>query len=388
MNILLVNNLWKNGEEKAMVGGVEYHRMAKPHQVLRRHYPEYDLLMTQSVGDHVPLDQTNIAMFCRNIHEGAAEILNEKGIPFGLDLDDYWILPTEHIAYEDYQKAEVPKHTVRSIREAHFVTCTTEILAEKIYQINQNVHIIENGIDSEDPVWTPNKSKSDRLRFGFTQGNSHYEDIKSIAHSVAKCFNDPDFYHKAQIVLCGFYAEDKTWKKLTMEQVYELLLTGSHKGIRHDKDYLMDLAHLRKVDDLNKPYVRKWGVNVDEFGLVYNDIDVSVVPLIQGVFNSCKSELKMLEAGFMDCAVMVSHNPPYTLLATPENSFDLNKFSFRELAKIMLKNPNLVSDKKAQLRLDVERYDLKHLTKKRHELYQRYKNERYNSRLPERGEQT
>lgn len=373
MNILLVNNLWKT-DGRAMVGGVEYHRMAKPHQVLRRHYPEYDLLMTNGVDPELPqLKQTDLVIFSRTIHEGAAEILNEMGIPFGLDLDDWWILPKGHIAYEDYEKFEIPRHTLRSIREAHFITCTTPILAEKIQPINSNVFVIENGIDSEDPVWQPNKSASNRVRFGFTQGNSHMEDIKSICKSVSDSFNDIGFYKKAQVVLCGFTGDDPEWRKLTMEQMYELMLTNSHKAIKHEKSYLVDLAQYKRVEGLDYPYVRKWGVHVDEFGLVHNDIDVSVVPLVKGDFNRCKSELKMLEAGFMDCAIMVNHNEPYTLLATDKNSFDLNKYSFREAARLIINNPNLVADKKAQLRLDVERYDLKHLTKKRHEIYQKYK---------------
>jgi hypothetical protein len=373
MNILLVNNLWKSGE-KAMVGGVEYHRMAKPNQVLRRHYPEYDLLMTSCVSDELPqLKQTDLVIFSRTIHEGAAELLNEMGIPFGLDLDDWWILPENHIAYEDYMKHDIPTHTLRSIREAHFIICTTPILAEKIQPINSNVFVIENGIDSEDPIWTPNKVPSDRVRFGFTQGNSHYHDIKSIAKSVVDSFNDIGFYKKAQVVLCGFDAEDKTWKKMTYEQAYELMLTNNHKCIKHEKDYLLSLVRLEHPDGTNMPYRRIWSLDVDLFGQVYNEFDVLVAPLLNGEFNRCKSELKMLEAGFMDCAVIVNHNEPYTLLANDGNSFNLNKNSFREIARLIINNPNLVADKKAQLRLDVERYDLKHLNKKRHELYQKYK---------------
>jgi len=123
---------------------------------------------------------------------------------------------------------------------------------------------------------------------------------------------------------------------------------------------------------LNVPYVRKWAVDVSVFGNVYDDIDISVVPIIKNEFNSCKSELKMLEASAKDCAVICHHNNPYLNLATDKNSFDLNKKRFREWAKILLNNPNLVADSKAQLSEDVKRYDLKLLSKKRINLYKQY----------------
>lgn len=374
MNILLINHIFK-ADEKLMVGGVEYHRLVQPHKVLMRHYKDYDVVMAQALegaGEEI-LKQTDLVIFSRTIPEGASERLNELNIPFALDLDDWWELPKDHIAYQDYIDFDFSRRSIRSIREAHFVICTTPILAEKIKEHNANVYVIENGIDSGDEVWQPRKTLSDRLRFGFTQGNTHIHDIKSIAKSVSNCFNDSDFYHKGQIVLCGFYGEDTSWKNVTIEQIYELMLTDYHRGIKFEKDYVRQLLQLNKIQVEDSPYIRKWGVHVDEFGYVYDSFDVCVAPLLKSEFNSCKSELKMLEAGFKDCAIMLNHNAPYTLLATDENSFDLNKKTFREWVKILLKNPNLVADTKAQLRLDIDKYDLKHLSVKRNEIYQKYK---------------
>jgi len=364
-----------------MVGGVEYHRMVQPHKVLRRHYAEYDLQMSNLL-DHVPdtlLAEKDLVIFSRTIHDSAAERLNQMSIPFGLDLDDWWIVPENHIAYAGYKEADVPGWTERSIRNAHFVTCTTPILAEKIKPLNPNVYVIENGIDSEDPIWQPNKIPSKRLRFGFTQGNSHYEDLKSIADSASKCFNDIHFYFKGQLVLCGFYGEDSSWKKLTMEQIYELMLTGNHKGLKQEREYLRELLMLNKPDGSDEPYARQWGVTVDKFGSVYDSFDVSVAPLVKGEFNSCKSELKMLEAAAKDCAIICNHNAPYDLLATDKNSFDLNKKTFREWARILINNPNMIEDSKAQLKEDVKRYDLKTLSIKRNEVYKKYGRKNNNS---------
>lgn len=376
MNILLINSVFRTEEGKASIGGVEYHRMAKPHIVLKRLYPEYDLLMADSILN-VPekqLEETNLVIFSRQIPLAEAEQLNLRNIPYGLDLDDYWYLPEHHIAYEDYKKFNTAEETENSIKLAHFVICTTSFLADKIRPFNNNITVIENGIDTEDPTWKPNKTESKRLRFGFTQGNTHVKDIQSISNSVAQCLDEAWFFSKGQIVLCGFYGEDSSWQNVTVEQYYELILTKNHKALRHNKEYLNRLSFLAKTDEYtNEAYRRIWAVHVDTFGTVYNEFDVSVSPLIENEFNACKSELKMLEAASKDCAIMLHHVKPYTILATDKNSFDLRKKSFREWSKILINNPNLVADSKAQLVEDVKRYDLKVLAVKRDNLYKKYK---------------
>ena len=382
MNILLVNTVLHNAQGKETVGGVEYHRMVKPHAVLRRMFPEFDLLMTNGLNPETAeaeLKQTDLVMFSRQLApfeyiEEVAEGLNKRNIPFGIDIDDYWHLPETHVSYESYKQFRTPEATELSLRLAHFVTCTTPYLAEQIKPFNENVYVIENGIDTEDPVWQLNKVKSDRLRFGFTQGNTHFEDIKTISKDVVKSFNDTGFFSKAQVCLTGFAAFHPVYETKTTELKYERMLTNDYKVIRHKlPEYYHSLRLFKNVEDTNVPYRRVWGKDVFEFASVYDSIDVSVVPLIENKFNSCKSELKMIEAAFKDCSVMVSHVKPYTILATDKNSFDLNKKSFFEWQRYLLNNPTAVEDSKAHLKEDCKKYDLKLLTPKRKELYERYK---------------
>jgi glycosyltransferase involved in cell wall biosynthesis len=49
-----------------------------------------------------------------------------------------------------------------------------------------------------------------------------------------------------------------------------------------------------------------------EFGKIYEDIDVLLVPLTNNKFNRCKSELKFIEAGFTNTAVISSKVIPYS----------------------------------------------------------------------------
>jgi len=145
MNILLINSVFKTEEGKTSIGGVEYHRMAKPHLVLKRLYPEYDLLMADSIIN-VPeqqLDETNLVIFSRQIPLAEAEQLNIRNIPYGLDLDDYWYLPEHHIAYEDYKKFNTSEENERrGIFELLQACVHMRILGEKMKKLNA---IITNG---------------------------------------------------------------------------------------------------------------------------------------------------------------------------------------------------------------------------------------------------
>jgi len=367
LNILLIHDLREKGEEVTF-GAVPYYRMQKPHQVLKRMYPEFDYITSDSVRvDPKILNQTDLILFTRLVSQEDIDYVNELGIKWGVDVDDYWHLPSDHILHNHYKENNLPEAIENTLTKAHFVICTTEILADKISEFNKNVYIIENGIDTQDENWQPNKTESDRIRFGFTQGTTHVPDIMLINESVSKSLYDLKFYKHGQIVLCGFSAE---FNKPSIYVGYERLLTDSLKPFKYDKQYVNELKKLVNKDDKDFPYRRVWGVDVNEFGAVHNELDVVVAPLKVSEFNSCKSNIKMLEAGFMDCAVMVHNVSPYKELATKENSFNLTESSFFELQRYILMNPSLIKEKKQALKEDVQKFELSRLTDKRKELYE------------------
>lgn len=344
--------------------------MQKPMEVLSRNFQDFKYATVDSLN--VPdefLTGFDLVVFSRVIQrtKETTDRLNKFGIPFCLDLDDYWFLPDDHILKPTYDKFKTPELIIESIKAACFVTCTTEILAGKISEHNDQVYVIENGIDSCDPIWNPKKFFSDRLRFGFTQGTTHIPDVAIVSKDVSRALYDNKFYHHAQIVLCGFYAEPQ------VESIYigyERMLTDDLKPLKFHKDYIHELKILHTPDGSDKPYRRVWNKDIDEFGTVYNEFDIAVAPLKDNLFNNCKSNIKMLEAGFMDCGVMVSGVSPYVPLATKENSFLLSERNFFEWQRYILNNPNVLADRKAKLKEDVQKYDLKTLSEKRRQIYE------------------
>lgn len=402
MKILLVNS--------PNFGGVEYYRMINPCNVVNELYPEFEFTSVGGINmDYVeierekfldketgltkeithpeplriPIDdflkQFDLVHFCRGIdmynEPNNAERLNRLGIPFGLDLDDYWFLPKWHILYNDYVKANQDYAIIQAIESAHFVTCTTPILAKSISEFNKNVYIIENGIDDRLECWHPDFETTNKMRFGFYQGTTHYENIRLAAPDINKLLKNDKLMQKAQVVLSGFMAVGND--KPSFYIGYEKLLTNDLSLIKDKKykEFLYKCINDGNEDWMDQPYWRCWGTQIDNWGYTYNFTDVSLVPMIPNTFNRHKSELKMIEAGFKGKAVIVSDENPYKILANEDNSFLVRgRYSFYKQIKYCIDNPNAVKDKANQLYQDVkERYSLKKLAEKRKQVYEIYK---------------
>ena len=381
------------------VGAVQYFRMSAPCHVLEKMYPEFVFVALNGItpGEDIignkglPTEfvitddyfkQFDLIHFCRGlsgyVHVGkVADRLERMGVPYGVDLDDYWELPKTHILLKEYQKKQETESVRFAIHKAHFITCTTPYLADEVRKINPNVYIIENGIDSREPMWQ-DSGISDRLRFGLMQGTTHLQDLQLIQESIRKMFDEPSLRNKFQIKLAGFGGKHvKKGEQPTIPIIYEAVITDSFKKLRPLNKYIEYLKLLTpENNDYGDafPYQRIWARHVDEWGYCYDDIDVSLIPLVDNLFNSCKSELKMIEAGMKGKAVIVSKVRPYDLLATEQNSYQVDKYgSFYLAMKRAINNPNEVKDKAEQLREDVlKKYDLCILSQKRRFIYNQY----------------
>jgi processive 1,2-diacylglycerol beta-glucosyltransferase len=372
MRILLVHPLQRVTEKEWTFGAVEYYRMHKPMVVLNRLYPEFHYATIDSIEpvDDDFLKDFDLIIFCRTIKnpDATKERLDRLGIIFGMDIDDYWHLDPDHILAEHYQKNKIPELICKSLSVSHFVTCTQPILADQIRHLNPNVEVIENGIDTDDPVWKPNKSASNRIRYGFTQGDTHVTDVSLVSRDVQLSLYEGRFYHKCQVVLCGYKGNN------TISVGYEKLLTDDLKPLKFHYQYQQDLIMNLPTDGKDKPYRRVWSKDIDVFAGVYDDIDISVAPLKNTMFNNCKSNLKMIEAGFKDCAVIVSEVSPFTPLATSENSFLLSEKTFLGWQRHILQNPEIIKEKKHYLKRDTRKFSLDNLTKKRKDIYEHFVN--------------
>jgi hypothetical protein len=302
--------------------GLTYHRQLTPFKTLGLNY--------EQVSDITDKDFKNysIVSFQRTIStegntEEVVKAIKEAGAKVHVDIDDYWHLPPTHGLFEKYNKEQISEQTIQALTLADFVTTTTPILADKIKNINKNVYVLPNAINPNEESWKPTPTQSDRVRVGYIAGLWHVEDIMSIREDLWKLQSSKELTNKIQLRPAGFNLI-KDGERLYMNEYYkfvERLFTKEYRTVDAEyKEYLLKNTPEHNEKFFDKKYQRLWGaLDVEKYPMLYNMIDISLVPLVPNEFSRCKSELKLIEAGFMKKPCVVSNVEPYNLLATKEN---------------------------------------------------------------------
>lgn len=349
-------------------------------------FNNYDVVVFHSFIHKVPVD--------RNLER--ISWLKNKGIKVVMDIDDFWNVDQRHPMYEQIRINKVGEMKVKLLKAVDYITCTTPTFAQEIKKrlnLKDTVFVFPNAIDENEPQFKPNPIKSDRLRFGWLGGSSHYHDIELMKQGIENIQNT--YLDKTQFVLCGFdlrgsvneinraTGQSKQRPILPHETVwskYENIFTSSYKVL--DEQYKSHLLSYREIDypSDNVPYVRRWTQDINKYAMNYNHFDVSLAPLVDSFFNNCKSQLKVIEAGFHKKAIIASETMPYTLdlvsavdqgkfiekgnaMLVPERK---NHKDWAKHMKRLIDNPNLVEDMGNRLYETVkDTYSLKNVCKDR-----------------------
>ena len=106
--------------------------------------------------------------------------------------------------------------------------------------------------------------------------------------------------------------------------------------------------------------------DIQEYAKDYEDCGICVIPLQDNLFNNCKSELKMIEAGHFAKPVMVSAVEPYTLLSTNKNSLKVYNNEWAAAIKKIKGNHTMQVDLGLKLKEDITiKHDLSKENEKR-----------------------
>jgi len=312
------------------------------------------------------------APFERNVQR--IEWLKSKGIKVIMDIDDMWAVDQRHPMYEQIKATKLPEKKVQMLRLVDYVTCTTEYFANVIKErlgLSKNVFVFPNAVDENEPQFKSNPIPSDRLRFGWLGGSSHLHDLdmlKSGIHTIQNQFLD-----KTQFVLCGFdlrgqvseinkqTGEIRKRDILPHETVwsqYEKIFTNDYKSLSPEYSKFLLTFKDEKYSDENEPYRRRWTQEISRYANNYNYFDVSLAPLVESMFNACKSQLKVIEAGFHKKPIIASETNPYTIDLI--NAVDEGKFidkgnallvsprknhkQWAQHIKRLIENPKMVED--------------------------------------------
>ena len=302
------------------INGVSYHRLLMPFAKLHRDYGiEVRVLLNKNDEFFNNLEGITHVVYNRQISgllqpEETYLKLKAKGIKVICDIDDYWILPKGHPSRYRHNKMNLDKCVVTNLKLADQVWTTTPILADKIRPYNKNIEVIKNAIDPTERQYAYDNLSIDFDTFFYSGGNTHLKDLKMVGNA----FNDYDFTVKSPSV---------------------------PKGMEFDK---------RQISD------------IQDYAKDYEHCGICVIPLQENTFNSCKSELKMIEAGHFAKPVMVSAVKPYNLLSTNKNSLKVYNNEWASAIKKIYGDHQMQVDLGLKLKDDVTtKYNLDKENEKR-----------------------
>lgn len=270
-------------------GGVEYHRLFKPFILLAAsegyevshvnllNYTNFDVL--DEGFDYVVFSRI-LCVEDFDISDDVLDHVKRSGAKLIVDVDDYWKLHSGHLLENHWRKMKFEQRTMFALSNADMVWTTHNQLADLIP--NKNAVVIPNAIDPTEAQWQP--SKVDDYSIGWFGSPAHERDVLTIA------------------------GQFRNWRK-------------NSKGVKVFSPYNEDKAmvYIRIAYSLGECDLVST-TDVWNYGKMYDNVSVSIAPLADNYFNTCKSELKAIEAGFKGKAFMCTKMHPYTLCCTNENS--------------------------------------------------------------------
>ena len=272
------------------MGGVAYHRLYIPLKRLSID-SELDVNIAQDFQQKgLPeLREFDLVIFNRDLgehHYNLLEYMARHGIPYIVDVDDYWQLPKTHPSYKWAKKNQIKQKVEDAIKYANGVTCATDELAAQIRPLNHKVSILPNALDLTDEQWVQPNYVSDMVRFGWVGGATHAEDMMLISEDIQRILNE---YENSEFYFCGF--------NQSAEMNSILYRFNGNSAELHPRIKVLK------------------SMPVNEYGHHYRCFDVALAPLQDNKWNACKSELKVIEAAAYGLPVIASKVKPYTNLA-------------------------------------------------------------------------
>ncbi len=383
-------------------------RSVKPHTKLNELYgDEFDIDIEYEPNwlDLPSFDKYDIIHFHKGLYQdmepfrNALKYFKEHNIVTIMDLDDHWEVGQFHPMFQTARKMKMAEKITGNFGLVDYVTTTTEIFANKIKKWNKNVFVFPNAIDPNDSQFSTEKEQSDKIRFGFVMGSSHKRDMEQFFGTVSTL--PEDVLNKIQIVLCGYDLRGQTYVQnpdgtITTRPIkptesvwfeYERNVTNDFKIVSDEyRNFLFNFLPNAQYPKVNEePYRREWTKDVNSFGTHYKYIDVLIAPLDTNQFNEVKSELKFVEAGFTNTALICSDFGPYHLVGKSifERGGGINENgncvlidpakkhkAWSKAITRLTRNPELIDKLKYNLHEFVkDEYNLDNVTKRRAEWY-------------------
>lgn len=200
------------------------------------------------------------------------ESLRARGFKIVMDLDDSLLVPEGHMLAPLFDSG-LREELIWMMRNADAMLTTTENLAEEFSQYNKNVHVVPNGLPFDEEGFTITQDRHSKSPFVWAGSETHKADLMVL----------PDLGNK--LTICGYKTEaaepmSKEEWRIISEEIAPNAIYEHHRYIDH-------------------------------YMAAYDGHEIALAPLADNKFNTCKSNLKILEAGAKGLPIICSKNDSY-----------------------------------------------------------------------------
>jgi len=237
-------------------------------------------------------------------------LANISEIPIVYDIDDYLLdLPINHPDREAFIYTQSLLPIFEALLLADYVTVSTEKLRETLKIFNRNIFVLPNFLD--DTLWPFHlpiqRRSSKQITIGYMGGKSHKPDIEWITpvlENIQKSYSEVINFH--------FYGVQPPDKIL------------ANKNVTH-------------TDVLTYNY-KEFINNFHNLG-----VDLFIAPLIDNLFNQCKSPLKFFEYSALGVPAVFSDVEPYrNVIVDGKNGFlAKSQEDWVDKIRALIDNPDL-----------------------------------------------
>lgn len=357
---------------------VDYHRLIIPFKnidnVIFSEGAEYYNTITKESNinltrEYLINNNIGIVWFSRNISpvclnpDPIYRLIRSLGIKIVIDIDDNPKVDYGSLFHRFRIDTNLQHSEITQIKAADYVCVTHEhlrtIINKEYNYPKDRIIVAANGIDPKETQYDTDFSY--KLENIFWQGSvTHHNDLKQLSEALNEM--------QQKIYIAGYNPESHKditdYSKLNLEpsghifddnpSIYDLPIKARYKHVP-DK-YRKKLYHWEETGKLFK--YKQWihSAPVTEYMKFYQNKGICVIPLEKTRFTVCKSNLKMLEAGWAKKPVIASGIHPYNVLGKDgvNCEFAYNKKAWIDSISYILENPNYADDLRFQLHEDVK----------------------------------
>lgn len=276
----------------ADLAGCGFHRIMRPLQIMGRNGIITGRAESQFLPDAVLKGiRPDVVVWQRQCDENHVETIKRyrAALPdayFVYEIDDAMSAVPDKSWHKPYMAANIDERTAIAVALCDVVTVTTQDLADHMKSfcyLGTKVRVVPNMLGQDDfeqatqvkheasKITDP--TRSHKLRIGWGGGIGHAGDLELL--------------HEAMVIL----KDEVEWVFLGMDPDVPVGVVKFHAGIANPDRYLASLAAI--------------------------NVDLIVAPLEEHLFNRCKSNLRLLEAGACSYPVIASPVAPYKTDAPP-----------------------------------------------------------------------